>query len=143
MVTSAAFDHTKLPGNSSIQVELKMTVEQIKQAAETRDELLSKFSLRGSSPFSDPEGYAKIYTERSKTIEAAIGKLLSAAQAKRFRVSEGVELARLVIHGLLHLAGLDHQRPGERRVMRVHEDEALRSGAAAVRALDRVLSIDV
>src|SRR5439155_18546513 len=29
-------------------------------------------------------------------------------QARRFRVSEGRELARLVVHGTLHLAGLDH-----------------------------------
>jgi probable rRNA maturation factor len=59
------------------------------------------------------------------------------AQARRFRVSEAHELARLVIHGALHLAGLDHARPAERRAMRSREDAALRAGAAAVRALAR------
>ena len=57
-------------------------------------------------------------------------------QAKRFRVREGAELARLVIHGVLHLAGWDHQRAAERRDMRAQEDAALRACAAAVRMLD-------
>src|SRR6266700_968802 len=35
-------------------------------------------------------------------------------QAKRYRVTPGRELARLAVHGALHLAGLDHQRPAER-----------------------------
>ena len=61
-------------------------------------------------------------------------------QARRFGVAEGEELARLVVHGTLHLAGLDHQRPAERRAMRVREDEALARGVAAVRALRRSLA---
>src|SRR5437867_5468159 len=40
------------------------------------------------------------------------------AQARRYRVSFGRELARLVIHGTLHLAGHDHHRPAERQRMR-------------------------
>ena len=61
------------------------------------------------------------------------------AQAKRFRVTSGRELARLVIHGTLHLAGLDHQKAAERRHMRVREEKALRAVRAQVRALDAVL----
>jgi probable rRNA maturation factor len=61
------------------------------------------------------------------------------AQARRYRVSRGRELARLAVHGTLHLAGLDHQRAAERRGMRRREDRALRGSAAAVRALDRLL----
>ena len=56
-------------------------------------------------------------------------------QAKRFRVSEGEELARLVVHGALHLAGLDHQKPVERRAMRAHEDAVLAAATAPVKAL--------
>ena len=62
------------------------------------------------------------------------------AQARRFRVTRGRELARLAVHGALHLAGLDHARPAERRTMRRREDLALRAAAAAVRALDRRLA---
>ena len=63
-----------------------------------------------------------------------------AAQARRYRVTRGRELARLAVHGTLHLAGLDHQRAAERRGMRRREARALGASAGAVRALDRVLA---
>ncbi len=44
--------------------------------------------------------------------------------AKRYRVTRGRELARLVVHGALHLAGLDHHRPSERVHMRRREQSA-------------------
>ncbi len=62
-----------------------------------------------------------------------------AEQAQRFRVSRGRELARLVIHGALHLAGLDHRTDTERRHMRAREHRLLRAGAAQIRALERAL----
>jgi probable rRNA maturation factor len=61
------------------------------------------------------------------------------AQAKRFRVSRGRELARVVVHGALHLAGLDHQGAAERRRMRVREDRVLRAARAAIAELDEAL----
>lgn len=57
-------------------------------------------------------------------------------QAKRYRVSVGRELARLVIHGTLHLAGHDHHRAGERDRMRRAERRALRAGRDTIRALE-------
>jgi probable rRNA maturation factor len=57
-------------------------------------------------------------------------------QAVRFKVSEGAELARLVIHGTLHLAGHDHGKPGERLAMRAREDAVLRAAKAIVKRLD-------
>ncbi len=60
-------------------------------------------------------------------------------QARRYRVSRGKELARLVIHGALHLAGLDHQAPRERVAMRRREKQALHRAAPHVRALDALL----
>jgi probable rRNA maturation factor len=62
------------------------------------------------------------------------------AQARRYRVTLGAELARLVVHGTLHLCGHDHVRAGERRLMRAHENAALRSLRASARALDRGLA---
>jgi len=61
-------------------------------------------------------------------------------QARRYRVTPGTELARLVAHGTLHLCGHDHARPAERRHMRAREDAALRAVRARVRALDRGLA---
>ena len=61
-------------------------------------------------------------------------------QAVRYRVTEGQELARLVIHGVLHLCGHDHMRPGERKAMREREDQAMRKGRAASAALTSALA---
>lgn len=58
------------------------------------------------------------------------------AQAKRFRVSPGTELARLVVHGTLHLCGHDHAKAGERALMRLREEKALRGVKAAAKRLD-------
>ena len=62
-----------------------------------------------------------------------------AAQAKRYRVTPGKELMRLVVHGALHLCGHDHHRVAERQVMRSAEAAARRASAARVVALDRGL----
>ena len=43
------------------------------------------------------------------------------AQAERNKVSIGHELARLLIHGSLHLCGHDHKKAGERKIMRARE----------------------
>ncbi|MGH7726227.1 MAG: rRNA maturation RNase YbeY [Candidatus Eiseniibacteriota bacterium] len=46
-------------------------------------------------------------------------------QARRYRHGPGRELLRLVTHGLLHLCGHDHMKPGERQIMRAAEKKAL------------------
>lgn len=61
------------------------------------------------------------------------------AQAKRYRVTRGRELARLLVHGALHLAGLDHKSEAQRRHMRAREARLLREGAKEVRALEKAL----
>ncbi|HYM81155.1 MAG TPA: rRNA maturation RNase YbeY [Candidatus Limnocylindria bacterium] len=60
-------------------------------------------------------------------------------QARRFRVGRGRELARLVVHGALHLAGHDHHRAAERRIMRRAEQRVLRATGAAIARLGRAL----
>jgi probable rRNA maturation factor len=59
------------------------------------------------------------------------------AQARRFRVSVPRELARLVVHGALHLAGLDHHRAVERRHMRARERQAMAAVAEEIAAMER------
>jgi probable rRNA maturation factor len=61
------------------------------------------------------------------------------AQARRYRVTAGRELARLAIHGTLHLAGHDHHRGAERATMRVRERRMMRESAATLARLDRLL----
>jgi probable rRNA maturation factor len=48
------------------------------------------------------------------------------AQAKRRRAIWGDELARLLVHGALHLCGHDHKKDAERRHMRARERAHLR-----------------
>ena len=84
-----------------------------------------------------------LYAERrDKRIDGdlAISLERMGDQAKRYRVTRGRELARLVVHGALHLAGLDHHRATERVHMRRREQRALRAEAAQVRKLDRALA---
>ena len=46
-------------------------------------------------------------------------------QAKRYRTSIEKEMARLIIHGTLHLFGYDHMKAKERLVMRGLERKAM------------------
>jgi probable rRNA maturation factor len=57
-------------------------------------------------------------------------------QAHRYRVGRGRELARLVIHGTLHLVGHDHHRLAERRIMRRAEARAMRAARDTIAVLD-------
>jgi probable rRNA maturation factor len=59
-------------------------------------------------------------------------------QARRYRVTPGHELARLVIHGTLHLCGHDHARAAERRTMRERERVAVRAATRTIRSLEQV-----
>ncbi len=47
------------------------------------------------------------------------------SNAQLFGVSYERELARVIVHGLLHLCGIDDKGPGEREIMEAHEDAAL------------------
>lgn len=66
--------------------------------------------------------------------DALIGEVIVSmpvcrAQAGEAGTGEGVELVRLLIHGLMHLMGHDHEDPEEARRMRGRE-RALRNWAA-------------
>jgi len=45
--------------------------------------------------------------------------------AEKFRKNYDEELHRVIIHGILHLCGLNDKGPGEREVMEAAEDKAL------------------
>lgn len=48
-----------------------------------------------------------------------------ASNAEKFGVSYYRELLRVIIHGVLHLVGINDKGPGEREIMEAAEDEAL------------------
>ncbi len=48
-----------------------------------------------------------------------------ASNAEKFGVSCSRELMRVIIHGVLHLCGINDKGPGEREIMESNEDAAL------------------
>jgi probable rRNA maturation factor len=65
------------------------------------------------------------YTPRPVSGEIIICLAQAVSQARRHRHSLEQELKLLFVHGSLHLAGHDHMKPGERRLMRALESKAL------------------
>jgi probable rRNA maturation factor len=69
------------------------------------------------------------HAERSGRLlgDVVIGVETAARQARARRRSLDDELARLLVHGTLHLVGYDHVRASEARRMRAEERRILRS----------------
>lgn len=57
--------------------------------------------------------------------DVVISRDAVARQARQYGVSEAQERARLIVHGVLHLLGWDHQKPGERARMRRLENRLI------------------
>ena len=57
---------------------------------------------------------------------------VAVTQARRFRTTWQIELARYIIHGLLHLEGFDDQHPADRCKMKRAEDGLLRQLAHSI-----------
>ncbi|MDE7411091.1 MAG: rRNA maturation RNase YbeY [Paramuribaculum sp.] len=49
-----------------------------------------------------------------------------ASNALKFGCDYNTELHRVIVHGLLHLCGIDDKGPGEREIMERHENDALK-----------------
>lgn len=47
------------------------------------------------------------------------------SNAEDLKVPERQELMRVIIHGVLHLCGINDKRPGEREIMEMEENKAL------------------
>lgn len=47
------------------------------------------------------------------------------SNAQQLGVNYNTELLRVIIHGVLHLCGINDKGPGEREIMERHENEAL------------------
>ena len=69
-------------------------------------------------------------TERGGVVEGDIYICLDQArrQAKEYHVPQYEEVARLAVHGVLHLAGYSDKTAAGRSKMRTLEDEALAQG---------------
>lgn len=70
------------------------------------------------------------------TFDYSRGKLISGdmfisldtvkSNSEQFGYDYNTELLRVIIHGILHLCGIDDKGPGEREIMEQHENQALK-----------------
>jgi probable rRNA maturation factor len=72
-----------------------------------------------SFPADDPPGSGSTLGDLAVSLDIA------SRRARRAGRSLGEEVDRYLVHGILHLVGHDHQRPGEAREMARLEDELL------------------
>lgn len=144
-------------GLQRLAAPLRALVQQVLQSESRRlgeiaivlddDELLRQINCdwRGIDRATDVISFAYDEREPDAATRAVRGDLLVSMdrvfeQAQRFRVTPGTELARLVVHGSLHLCGHDHMQAGERTLMRVREEAMVLRARPAARAIDGVLS---
>jgi len=94
--------------------------------------LYSKYKARDRATDVLSFTYEDALGPKSRTLEGEIyvSRQRLFAQARRYKHEPGDELLRLLTHGLLHLCGHDHMKPGERRVMRAAERVAMREDFA-------------
>ena len=65
--------------------------------------------------------------------DVAISLETAERQAQTAGVSLGDELATLLVHGLLHILGLDHRNPKEQAVMEKHQSEIIKNAGLTYR----------
>lgn len=81
-----------------------------------------------SFPLSEPPGIGPLLGDVVVSLDTA------ARRARAEGRPVGEELDRYLAHGILHLLGYDHERPGDARVMAEKETELLRTGGLVAAA---------
>ena len=115
-----AAEGVSAPVELSIVVADDETVRRLNQryrGVDAATDVLS-FSLDSEIAFPTPSG-------RRQLGEIVISYPTALRQAEAAGHSIDEELAHLLVHGLLHLLGYDHERPGDARTMRSREETLL------------------
>ena len=89
-----------------------------------------EYILRTNREFLQHDYYTDIITFDYSTSRRISGDMVISldtvrSNAQQGGVGENDELCRVVIHGVLHLCGINDKGPGEREVMEQHENAAL------------------
>lgn len=89
-----------------------------------------EYILRTNREFLQHDYYTDIITFDYSTTRRISGDMVISLDTVRSNalqggVGENDELCRVVIHGVLHLCGINDKGPGEREVMEQHENAAL------------------
>ena len=87
-------------------------------------------SRQGSRQFLDHDYYTDIITFDYSDSHIISGDIVISLDTVRSNADQFVqpyrrELMRVIIHGILHLCGIDDKGPGEREIMERYEDESL------------------
>jgi len=80
------------------------------------------FAQTEGEPFAQPEGAARHLGDVAISVDTA------RRQAAEYGVTLQDELAHLLVHGILHLLGYDHEQPDDAAAMRLQEERII--GAA-------------
>ena len=89
-----------------------------------------EYILQTNREFLQHDYYTDIITFDYSTTRRISGDMVISldtvrSNAQQGGVGENDELCRVVIHGVLHLCGINDKGPGEREVMEQHENAAL------------------
>jgi probable rRNA maturation factor len=90
-----------------------------------KDEATDVLSFEQGDSYRDPEG-----VERILAGDIVISLDALARNAEEFGISRDDELRRLIVHGILHLSGMDHEDNESTRPMLVLQEELIRELSA-------------
>jgi probable rRNA maturation factor len=130
-----ASEHVAGPAQLGIVVTDDETVRELNRRFRGLDEptdVLS-FGLRetGEAPFALPP------EEEASLGEVVISCPTALRQAEEAGRAFGAEVEHLLVHGILHLLGYDHQRPEDERVMGLRERQIMNLLPWLVRPFER------
>ena len=116
-----AIEGVAKPSELSVLLADDPTVHQLNKTYRATDEATDvlSFSQSEGEPFAQPEGTAPHLGDVIISIDTA------RRQATEYALSLQEEVAHLLVHGVLHLLGYDHEDASEAEVMRRHEDAIL------------------
>jgi probable rRNA maturation factor len=126
------------PGRVGIVIADDQTVRDLNQRFlgldEPTDVLSFGLAKADEAPFALPP------EEEASLGEVVIAYPTALRQAEEAGRPAEVELAHLLVHGLLHLLGYDHERPEDEGAMRRREEEILTGLAASAGPFERLHS---
>ena len=124
------------PAHVGIVVGDDETVRELNQRFlgldEPTDVLSFGLAAADEAPFALPP------EEEASLGEVVIAYPMALRQAEEAGRAVGAEMAHLLVHGLLHLLGYDHERPEDEGTMRQREEEILTGLPASVGSFERL-----
>lgn len=120
-------------------IDIRLTSEWIREVAASHSRVLGNINylfmndedmLQANRQFVGHDYYTDIITFDYTRGDRIAGDIMIsldtvASNAEKFGVPFSRELKRVIIHGILHLCGINDKGPGEREIMEANEDAAL------------------